>query len=93
RPHFGVGMEQKPPLAVLRHLGYTGDEHIALLPPILLDPISTELLLACDKEAGNDLLATYTWELKHSLTLPLKLVDNEQYSQDNVATYVYKAGQ
>nr|MBC7244202.1 hypothetical protein [Chloroflexota bacterium] len=41
------------------HLGYTGDEHIALLPPILLDPISTDLLLACDKEAGNDLLATY----------------------------------
>ncbi len=59
RPHFGAGMEQKPPLAVLRHLGYTGDEHIALLPPILLDPISADLLLACDKETGNDLLATY----------------------------------
>jgi len=59
RPHFGAGMEQRPPLAALRHWGYTGDEHIALLPPILLDPISTDLLLSCDKQAGNDLLATY----------------------------------
>lgn len=60
RPHFGAGMEQRPPLAVLRDLGYTGDDHIALLPPILLDSISADLLLACDKETGNDLLATYT---------------------------------
>ena len=59
RPHFGAGMEQRSPLATLRHLGYTGDDHIALLPPILLDPISTDPLLSCDKQDGNDLLATY----------------------------------
>lgn len=52
-------MEQRPPLTVLRDWGYTGDDYIALLLPILLDPTSTDLLLACDKEAGNDLSATY----------------------------------
>ena len=60
RPHFGSGMEQRPPLAALRHLGYTGDDCIALLPPILLDPISSDLLLSCDQQGGNDLLAYYT---------------------------------
>jgi len=60
RPHFGSGMEQRPPLAALRHLGYTGDDCIALLPPILLDPISSDLLLSCDQQGGNDLLAYYS---------------------------------
>ena len=60
RPHFGTGMEQRPPLAALRNSGYTGDKQIALLPPILLDPISADLLLSCDSKDGNDLLATYT---------------------------------
>lgn len=59
RPHFGAGMEQRPPLAALRHLGYTGDDCIGLLPPILLDPISSDLLLSCDQQGGNDLLAYY----------------------------------
>ncbi len=59
RPHFGSGMGQRPPLAVLRSLGYTGDDHIALFPPIVLDPISTDLLLLSDPQGGNDLLATY----------------------------------
>ena len=59
RPHLGAGMDQRTPLATLRHLGYTGDDHITLLPPILLDPISTDLLLSYDKQDGNDLLATY----------------------------------
>jgi len=27
--------------------------------PILLDPISTDLLMACDPDTGNDLLAHY----------------------------------
>ena len=59
RPHFGHGMHQKPPLAVLRQLGYDGPDSIAAMPPILLDEISADLLLACDPETGNDLLARY----------------------------------
>jgi len=31
----------------------------AALPPIILDEISTDLVLACDPETGNDLLARY----------------------------------
>jgi hypothetical protein len=60
RPHSGVGMDHQPPLAVLQRLGYTGDEWIALFPPVLLDAISTDLLLSCCPETGNDLLAHYT---------------------------------
>ena len=59
RPHFGLGMAQRTPFAALKELGYNGESTIALLPPILLDPISSDLLLSCDREAGNDLLATY----------------------------------
>jgi transposase len=59
RPHFGAGMAQRTPFATLRELGYNGDSTIALLPPILLDPISSDLLLSCDRQAGNDVLATY----------------------------------
>ncbi len=59
RPHSGVGMRQQPPLAALKGLGYTGRDEIALFPPILLDPISTLLLLLLsrDPESGSDLLA------------------------------------
>ncbi len=46
-------------LAVLKGLGYTGRDEVALFPPILLDPISTDLLLSRDPEGGNDLLAHY----------------------------------
>jgi hypothetical protein len=60
RPHSGVGIDNRPPLAVLQRLGYTGDERIALFPPVLLDDISTDLLLSCCPETGNDLLAHYT---------------------------------
>lgn len=60
RPHFGRDMGQQPPLAVLRRLGYDGPDSIAAMPPILLDEISADLLLACDPEVGNDLLATYS---------------------------------
>jgi hypothetical protein len=59
RPHFGKGMDQKPPLEVLRRLGYNGPATIAALPPVLLDEISTELTLAFPINGGNDLLATY----------------------------------
>lgn len=60
RPHSGVGMEQQPPLAVLKRLGYTGRDEIALFPPVLLDAISTDVVLSRDPEGGNDLLAHYT---------------------------------
>ena len=60
RPHFGYDMEQQPPLAVLRKLGYTGPDQIALFPPILLDNISTDFFLSCDPKGGTDLLAHYT---------------------------------
>jgi transposase len=60
RPHFGDQMDKRTPLAVLQDLGYNGPEHIAVLPPLLLDTVSTDLLLACDPEGGNDLLTRYT---------------------------------
>jgi transposase len=59
RPHFGIGMDMQTPLMALRRLGYTGSSDIALLPPVLLDPISADLLVSCDRQPGNDLLATY----------------------------------
>ncbi|PWH18526.1 MAG: hypothetical protein DDG58_06395 [Ardenticatenia bacterium] len=52
-------MENQPPLAVLRCLGYPRDEGIALFPPVLLDGIAADRLLICDPEAGNELLAHY----------------------------------
>jgi transposase len=60
RPHMGVGMGGKPPLTVLKDLGYNGNEAIALFPPIILDWISADLILSCDKEVGNNLLAHYS---------------------------------
>ena len=59
RPHSGEGMDDRPPLNVLQSCGYGGDERVALLPPVLLDPISADLLLSCDPKGGNDLLAHY----------------------------------
>jgi transposase len=59
RPHLGKHMAKSTPLQVLRKLGYNGHDRIALLPPILMDTISTDLLLACDPQGGNDLLAYY----------------------------------
>ena len=52
-------MNKEPPFRVLQRLGYNGPEQIALLPPLLLDAIGTDLLLACEPETGNDLLAQY----------------------------------
>ena len=68
RPHFGRGMDKQPPLGVLKRLGYNGPEQIALFPPILLDAISADLLVACDPEDGNDLLTSYHGKL-HSRPL------------------------
>jgi transposase len=59
RPHFGNGMQGKPPLEVLAALGYNGPATLATLPPVLLDHISTDLTLARPTKGGNDLLATY----------------------------------
>jgi len=59
RPHFGKGMDEKSPLEVLASLGYNGPATIAALPPLLLDQISTDLVLSVRIEGGNDLLATY----------------------------------
>jgi len=60
RPHFGHDMNARTPLAVLKSLGYTGSNAIAAFPPLLLDKISSDLLLACDPEDGIDLLAHYS---------------------------------
>jgi len=60
RPHLGTQMDKGTPLQALHRLGYNGPDHIALLPPILLGKISTDLLLACDPKGGNDLLDYYT---------------------------------
>jgi hypothetical protein len=59
RPHMGGGMAGHPPLGVLQAHGFSGAERIALFPPLLLDPIADALLLACDPEGGNNLLAHY----------------------------------
>jgi len=56
-------MEKQTPLEALRRLGYNGPDQIALFPPILLDKISTDLLLARDPEGGNDLLTYYSLTL------------------------------
>ena len=61
RPHFGKGMDGKPPLEVLGNLGYNGPATVATLPPIILDESRTDLVLACDPDTGNDLLARYTF--------------------------------
>jgi hypothetical protein len=44
--------------------GYPGAATIAAMPPPLLDDISADLLLACDPETGNNLLAHYIFEDK-----------------------------
>jgi hypothetical protein len=59
RPHFGAGMNSRSPLAILQDLSYTGHQAIAAFPPVLLDVMSSDLLMACDPEDGIDLLAHY----------------------------------
>ncbi|PWH20141.1 MAG: hypothetical protein DDG58_03275 [Ardenticatenia bacterium] len=53
-------MENQPPLAVLQRWGYRGDERIALFPPVLLDGIAADRLLAFDPEAGDNLVVHCT---------------------------------
>ena len=57
RPHQGAGMEGKPPFTRLAELlGRRLPRRLGLLPPLLLDTISSEITLL----GGNDLLTTYT---------------------------------
>ena len=63
RPHFSTGMDGRSPLAALQDLSYTGHQTIAAFPPVLLDHMSTDLLMACDPETGNDLLVHFTFML------------------------------
>ena len=67
RPHFGASMNGRTPLAVLQSLGYTGDPAIAAFPRVLLDKLSTDLLMACDPVDGIDLLAHYRYTFAYSL--------------------------
>ena len=52
RPHFGEGMNRKPPFQKLREFHSNLPEQFALLPPIILDDVSTFWAVG----GGNDLL-------------------------------------
>jgi len=52
RPHFGKGMNGKLPLEKLKDLGYNLPEEFTLLPPIILDDVSTFWAV----RGGNNLL-------------------------------------
>jgi len=56
RLYFGKGMSRKPPLEKLKDLGYNLPEEFALLPPIILDDVSTFWAV----RGGNNLLVPYT---------------------------------
>jgi transposase-like protein len=55
RPHSGEGMDGLTPWAKLRELGVKTPKTFALLPPVVLDPISLDWVL----HPGNDLLTHY----------------------------------
>ncbi len=56
RPHTGEGMEGQSPWRKLRQLGVRVSQTFAVLPPIVLDRISTDWVLG----PGNNLLTHYT---------------------------------
>ena len=62
RPHTGKGMDDRTPLDVLRQLGYHGGDSIAYMPPIILDDVSPDILLAFDPDPhpGYHQLTQYT---------------------------------
>ena len=64
RAHTGVGMGGVSPWRRLRELGVNVPVEFALLPPIVLDGISTDWVLG----PGNDLLTHYTFILLFSRT-------------------------
>ncbi|NIQ78937.1 MAG: hypothetical protein GTN93_12785 [Anaerolineae bacterium] len=49
RLHFGKGMTEEPPFQVLHNLGHNWPTTVAIVPTIMLDEISADLLLACHK--------------------------------------------
>lgn len=55
RPHFGVGMEGKPPIEKLRELGLDLPDEFAAFPVVLLD----EMAVTWAAEGGHDVLAYY----------------------------------
>lgn len=55
RPHYGNGMDGRPPFRKLRELGYDLPEEFGLFPPLVLDRVSADRALG----DGNDLLAHY----------------------------------
>ncbi len=56
RPHFGEDMNRKPPFEKLKEFYPNLPEQFALLPPIILDDISTFWQI----RGGNDLLTPYS---------------------------------
>ncbi len=56
RPHYGEGMDGKPPFQVLRELGHGLPREVALFPPLALGRISADWAL----RVGNDLPAHCT---------------------------------
>jgi len=42
RPHYGEGMDGKPPFRALRNPGYDLPQEFALFPPLVLDRISAD---------------------------------------------------
>ncbi|MGY4706328.1 helix-turn-helix domain-containing protein [Candidatus Bipolaricaulota sp. J31] len=57
RPHFGVGMEGKSPMAKLRELGLELPDEFAAFPVVILD----ELAVIWASKGGHDVLAHYTY--------------------------------
>ncbi len=55
RPHFGVGMEGKPPMQKLRELGLDLPDEFAAFPVVLLD----EMAVTWAAEGGHDVLVYY----------------------------------
>jgi len=55
RPHFGEKMNRKPPFEKLKEFYPNLPEQFALLPPIILDDVSTFWQI----RGGNDLLTPY----------------------------------
>ena len=53
RPHYGAGMDGKPPFQKLPELGHNLPEEFASFPPVVLDTFSATWAL----EGGNNLLA------------------------------------
>ena len=58
-PHFGANIDCRSPLAPPQDLSYTGHQAIAAFPPVVLDDMSTHLLMACDPKDGDDLSADH----------------------------------